>query len=180
MIIIIYYVEPILSKQKLNNKSEHGSSRWAKVSEIKRNYKKEYISSINDVGLPIYFSKDLKKVWFDKETPHWCFLGSSGSGKSSTSVIPQCIFMANSKRPKSVFITDPKGEIFSKTSQMFKDKGFNILTIDFRNPDLSNRINILEPCILDYDKYINYKQKINVLNKELTRIESRYKLIKFT
>lgn len=172
-ILIFYYIEPIIARQKLKNNNEHGSARWATKKEIKKTFTKEKVSSINEVGFPIYFSKFNKYVWFDKETPHWCFLGSSGSGKSSTSVIPQCSFIATAKNKRSVFITDPKGEIFSKTSQMFADNGYKIITLDFRNPSLSDRINLLEPCILEYEEYLKCLELIKKLDDELFNIKNR-------
>jgi len=36
---------------------------------------------------------------------------------------------------------------------------YKILTIDFRNPELSNKINILDPIIKEYEEYIKYENK---------------------
>lgn len=143
-----------MNKQKIKNNNEHGSARFSTEKEIAKNFTKESLSDIQKAGFPIYFSKDLKYAYFDNDTPHWCFLGSSGSGKSVTSVIPQCSFLANAKEKRSVFVTDPKGEIFGATSKMFKDNGYDILTIDFRNPQQSSHFNILEPIIKEYENYI--------------------------
>ena len=157
-------IEPIISKHKVKNKNEYGSARFSSVEEIKKNFKKEKISNIKESGVPVYFSKDLNYVWFDRETPHYVYLGSTGSGKSVTAVIPECAFISNAKVKRSVFITDPKGEIFNTTSKMFKDNGYRVLTLDFRHPELSNHFNILEPIIKEYEKYIEYEKK----NKECT------------
>ena len=146
--IIFIYIEPIIMKHKVKNDNEYGSARFSTESEIKKNFKKENINHIKEAGFPVFFSKNLKEIYFDRETPHYVYLGSTGSGKSVTSVIPTCTFIANSRIKKSVFITDPKGEIFGTTSLMFKNHGYDILTIDFRNPALSNKINILEPIII--------------------------------
>ena len=153
------FIEPIISKHKVKNNNEYGSARFSTLSEIKRNFKKEKISNIKESGVPIWFSKDYKYVWFDRETPHYTYLGSTGSGKSVTAVIPMCSFIATSKEKRSVFITDPKGEIFNTTSKMFKDNGYNVLTLDFRRPEMSNHFNILEPIIKEYEKYIEYEKK---------------------
>lgn len=161
MLIFLYYIEPLITKQKIKNNNEHGSSRWASKSEIKQNFRMEKVKYINESGFPIYYSKDNKKIWFDNQTPHWIYLGSTGSGKSVTSVIPQCSFIATAKVKKSVFITDPKGEIFDTTSKMFKDNGYKILTLDFRNPEYSNHINLLEPIIREYELYDKYKKLSN-------------------
>ena len=119
LLILMCCVEPWLFKQKLQNKNEHGSARWSTRKEIKKNFRKSNLTNIKEVGFPIFFDRNLKHVWFDTATPHWVYLGSSGSGKSSTSVIPFCSFLANSKIKRSAFITDPKAEVFNKTSKMF-------------------------------------------------------------
>ncbi len=158
IIIFLYFIEPFITRQKIKNNNEHGSAKFATKQEIKNNFLKENIRHINESGFPIYFSKNNKKVWFDNQTPHWIILGSTGSGKSVTSVIPQCSFIATAKNKKSLFITDPKGEIFATTSKMFQDNGYEILTLDFRNPVYSNHINLLEPIINEYELYDKYKK----------------------
>lgn len=177
VIIFMVYIEPRVSRQKLKNNNEHGSARWSTIGEIKKNFRKANLSNIGKVGFPIYFDKSINNVWFDDETPHWCYLGSSGSGKSSTSVIPLCSFIATSKDKRSVFVTDPKGEIFSKTSKMFKDNGFEVITIDFRQPEKSKRINLLEPCILEFDKYVAHENNAKLLEDEKDIIDKRKVII---
>lgn len=68
---------------------------------------------------------------------------------------------AQAKIKRSIIITDPKGEIFAKTSKIFKENGYkNIFTIDFRNPNLSNRINIMQPIIDEWKKHCYYDEKL--------------------
>ena len=160
-LVLFIYIEPLLMKHKVKNDNEYGSARFSTVDEIKRNFSKENVNNIKKAGFPIYYSKDLKNIYFDRETPHYVYLGSTGSGKSVTAVIPTCSFIANAKEKRSVFITDPKGEIYQKTSKMFKDNGYKILTIDFRNPEKSNKINILEPIIMEYENYMKYEKLSN-------------------
>ena len=180
LIIIFLYLEPIITKQKIKNNNEHGSARFSTMREIKKNFHMEKIKNIKESGLPIWYSKNKKRVWFDMDTPHWIYLGSTGSGKSVTAVIPQCSFIATANIKKSVFITDPKGEIFSTTSKMFADKGYKVLTLDFRNPSLSNHLNVLEPIIREYELYIENEKlsktasteedKINFMNKSIEHL----------
>ena len=166
------FIEPVISKHKVKNNNEYGSARFSTFNEIKNNFKKEKISNIKESGVPIWFSKDYKYVWFDRETPHYTYLGSTGSGKSVTAVIPMCSFIATAKNKRSVFITDPKGEIFNATSKMFKDNGYNVLTLDFRHPEMSNHFNILEPIIKEYEKYIDYEKKSIVSKKDKVKFNN--------
>ena len=116
--------------------------------------------------------KIISMFGFDRETPHYTYLGSTGSGKSVTAVIPMCSFVATAKNKRSVFITDPKGEIFNTTSKMFKDNGYNVLTLDFRHPEMSNHFNILEPIIKEYEKYIDYEKKSIVSKKDKVKFNN--------
>ena len=187
IIIFLYFIEPLITRQKIKNNNEHGSARWATKKEIDEKFKKEEVSHIEKSGFPVYYSKNNKYVWFDMETPHWIYLGSTGSGKSVTAVIPQCSFIATAENKQSVFITDPKGEIFSTTSKMFEEQGYKILTLDFRNPSMSNHLNILEPIIREYEQFSkndklaqsekSSKKKIKYQNKSIEHLAECNQLI---
>ena len=160
------YVEPMIMKHKVKNDNEYGSARFATDKEIKSTFKRELTSNIKESGFPVSYSKDLKYIYFDRETPHYVYLGSTGSGKTVTVVLNECTFISAANDKRSVFITDPKGEIYQNTSKMFEDRGYKILTIDFRNPELSNKINILDPIINEYQEYMindKYFDKFNNL-----------------
>lgn len=177
IIIFLYFIEPLMTRQKLRNNNEHGSARWATKKEIDEKFRKEEVSHIVKSGFPVYYSKNNKYVWFDMETPHWIYLGSTGSGKSVTAVIPQCSFIATAENKQSVFITDPKGEIFSTTSKMFEEQGYKILTLDFRNPSMSNHLNILEPIIREYEGFSENEKLAQNEEDEDKRIEYQNKSI---
>ena len=144
IMFFILFIEPRLSKRKLKNNNEHGSSKFADINEIKGTFKKENIKGSESIGFPIWYEKKnnkFDKVYFDNKSPHFLLIGSTGSGKSVTVVIPECLMFANSKDKHSVVVTDPKAEIFNATSKVFKDNGYDVITIDFRNPNKSNKIN---------------------------------------
>ena len=77
-LLFFLYIEPMLAKNKIKNNNEHGSARFANFKEIRRDFKKESKSNINKEGFPIWYSKDYKTIWFDRETPHYVYLGSTG------------------------------------------------------------------------------------------------------
>ena len=163
-ITFILYIEPKLNTKKIKNHNEHGSSKFASPKEIHKNFKKENLYNITEAGFPIYFDKSKNKfsnVYFDNTSPHWVLIGSTGSGKSTCVVIPECLMFATSKKKHSIIVTDPKGEIFAKTSKLFKNNGYkHIFTIDFRNPNLSNRINIMQPIVDEWKIHCFYDEKL--------------------
>ncbi len=160
-IIFILILSPRLNKKKLENKNEHGSSKFADMKEIEKTFVKENINSINSVGFPVWYEKKngkFENVYFDNKSPHYLFIGSTGSGKSVTVVIPECFMFATAKEKHSVVVTDPKAEIFNATSKVFKDNGYDVITIDFRNPNKSNKINIMQPIIDEWKEYCKYHE----------------------
>ena len=67
-IIFILYIEPKLNINKIKNKNEHGSSKFADIKEIDKTFRKENLDDIQDGGFPIWFEKKNKKfesVYFD-------------------------------------------------------------------------------------------------------------------
>lgn len=154
--ILFILLEPRLSKRKLENKNEHGSSKFADLKEIQNTFVKENINNINSVGFPVWYEKrngKFENVYFDNKSPHFLLIGSTGSGKSVTVVIPECLMFATANEKHSVVVTDPKGEIFKSTSKVFKDNDYDVITIDFRNPNKSNKINIMQPIIDEWKEY---------------------------
>lgn len=168
LIIFLLFIEPRLNKKKLINKNEHGSSKFANLKEIKENFTKENINNIQNAGLPIWYEKNsgvFSDVYFDNKSPHYLLIGSTGSGKSVTVSIPLAIHFAIAKEKHSVVLTDPKGELFRSTGKIFKDNGYGVITIDFRNPTKSDRINIMQPIIDNWKKHCHYdKYMLNFLS----------------
>ena len=92
-----------------------------------------------------------KKVWVDNGEYHNLVIGSTGAGKTQTTVLPMVNLL--SKKGESMIVTDPKGEIFEGTSNMLKSKGYNIVLLNFRNPQNGNGWN---PMSLPYSLYKEY------------------------
>ena len=94
-------------------------------------------------GIPLI--NDGKTLWVDDGEYHNLIIGSTGSGKTQCIIFPmvQCL----AKHNESMVITDPKGEIYEKTSEMLRKRGYNIILLNFRNPGHGNAWN---PLTLPY------------------------------
>ncbi len=68
-------------------------------------------------------------------------IGAPGSGKSRGFIIPFLIGCAD--RGESVFITDPKGELFEKLSPYFREKGHYVKAVNFLDMEHSDGWNCL-------------------------------------
>ena len=68
-------------------------------------------------------------------------IGAPGSGKSRGFIIPFLIGCA--QRGESVFVTDPKGELFEKLSPYFEEKGHYVRAVNFLDMEHSDGWNCL-------------------------------------
>lgn len=166
LIVFIIIIEPRIFKRKLKNNNEHGSSKFADKKEIKANFDKEDLNNINKAGFPVWYEKEngkFKNVYYDNKSPHYVLIGSTGSGKSITVSIPICIQFATAKEKHSVVLTDPKAELFKTTGKIFEENGYDVVTIDFRNPTKSNKINIMQPIITEWKEHCMYDKNMMFL-----------------
>lgn len=130
------------------DKKDKGYSRWAKDKEIKEELEKVEIKQENSdtAGVPLILNEN--EMWIDNSEFHSLVIGATGSGKTQTVVLPLVHSLAKAK--ESLIITDPKGEIYEKTSNMLKARGYQILLLNFRDPQNGNAWN---PMTLPYQMY---------------------------
>jgi type IV secretion system protein VirD4 len=147
----------------IKDKTGDGYSRWATEKEIKNSSHVERINPTSKVlsaaGIPL-INKG-KEVWVDDGSYHNLVIGSTGSGKSESLVFPMVNILA--KKGESMIITDPKGEIYRKTSKNLEDRGYKIIILNFREPSKGNSWN---PLYLPFQYYRegNKDKSIELLN----------------
>ena len=160
-----YIFEPDSGIGITTEKKDKGYSRWAKDKEIQTDEDVEEVS-VNDnvlkhAGVPLTIKQD--KLWVDDGESHTIVIGSTGSGKTQCIVLPTVKTLA--RKGESMIITDPKGEIYQKTANMLKERGYQILVLNFRDPQNGNAWN---PMSLPYKLYKEGNQdKANELLDDL-------------
>jgi len=129
-------------------KKDKGYSRWAKDKEIKEELECVKIKATNSkaAGVPIILKED--EMWVDNSEYHSLVIGATGSGKTQGVILPTVHSLAKAK--ESMIITDPKGEIYEKTSNLLRARGYQILLLNFRDPQNGNAWN---PMSLPYQMY---------------------------
>lgn len=134
----------------LSQKKEKNYSRWAKQSEVENGLDVKAVDPLapkaDAAGIPLIMTP--KKVWVDNGGYHNLVIGSTGAGKTQTTVLPMVNLLA--KHDESMIITDPKGEIYENTSNYLKSLGYNIVLLNFRDPQQGNAWN---PMYLPYSLY---------------------------
>ena len=133
-------------------KKEKNYSRWAKKNEIQKGLDVVAVDPKADkasaAGIPLMMNK--QRVWVDNGGYHNLVIGSTGAGKTQTTVLPMVNLLA--KHDESMIITDPKGEIYEATAEYLKSLGYNILLLNFRDPQQGNSWN---PMHLPHTLYLN-------------------------
>jgi len=135
------------------NKKDKGYSRWAKEKEMKKvlHCVRPSDENAEHAGIPL-ISKN-GELWVDDGEYHNLVIGATGSGKTVSTILPTIKVLA--KKGESIICTDPKGELYEKTGAMLKDRGYNIILLNFRNPQKGNAWN---PLTLPYRLYKNGNQ----------------------
>ena len=130
------------------NKKDSGYSRWAKKNEVKKQLKPVDPKAYTADAAGLVVINDGKKLWVDDGEAHNIVIGATGSGKTQAVVFP--LVQSLAKHGESMIITDPKGEIYEQTGTMLRERGYNIVLLNFRSPQNGNGWN---PMALPYKLY---------------------------
>ena len=148
---------------EIGDKKEKNYARWAKDKEIKKGLDVVEVDPLSPKaeagGIPLIMTP--KKVLVDNGGYHNLVIGSTGAGKTQTTVLPMVNLLA--KHDESMIITDPKGEIHEQTSNYLRSLDYNIVLLNFRDPQQGNSWN---PMYLPYSLY-----KDNKIDKSIELIE---------
>ena len=129
-------------------KKDKGYSRWCKDKEMKATLFEVDPSADKVDHAGIVVVNDGKKLWVDDGEAHSLIIGATGSGKTQCVVFPMIKVLA--KAGESMVLTDPKGELYENTSELLREKGYNIIVLNFRDPQKGNAWN---PMTLPYRLY---------------------------
>lgn len=132
----------------VGEKKEKGYSRWSTDKEFKKGLEVVDIKedTLPAAGIALYSKKG--KMWVDNGEDHYLVMGATGSGKTEIVAKPMIKLLA--KHNESMILTDPKGELYESSAALLKEKGYNIITLNFRDPQKGNAWN---PMTLPYKLY---------------------------
>ena len=138
-----------------NSKNSNGYSNWSSVKSIKNdnNIKRVLASDSTSEYAGIPLISNGHELWVDNGEYHNLVIGATGSGKTVNTILPSVKILA--KKGESIICTDPKGEIYEKTGDLLKKKGYNLIVLNLRNPQNGNAWN---PLSLPYKLYKNGNQ----------------------
>lgn len=150
---------------KIGEQKDKGYSRWSKEKEMQTELKKVLPGSQTSEYAGIPLINNGKELWVDDGEYHSLILGSTGSGKTQMLVQPMVKILA--KHDESMIIMDPKGEIYENNATELRERGYNIILLNFRDPQRGNCWN---PLTLPYSLYKSGNQdKATELLDDLAR-----------
>ncbi|MFI3226512.1 MAG: type IV secretory system conjugative DNA transfer family protein [Clostridia bacterium] len=86
-----------------------------------------------------------EKLYFVGSDTHTLTIGATRSGKTRCLVIQSICTLGLAG--ESMVISDPKAELFQYTSTFLEKIGYDVICLDFKNPDKSSKYNLLQPVI---------------------------------
>lgn len=146
-------------------------TRWATVDEIKSSgtYVDLNSEDVHAGGLPLISNG--KELYVDDKDTHSIIFGATGSKKTRLFCMPMINLFA--KAGESFVVTDPKGELFAKTSGYVKAQGYKPIVLNFRNVGYGDSWN---PLYLPYVLYHSGEKSraISMLNDFVYAIGAPY------
>ena len=158
------------SNQYIHTRQE---TRWATTEEIKDSCERVDLMQEDSAaaGLPVYAfidkSTQQAEVYVDNSDTHSLIFGATGSKKTRLFCMPMINIFG--KAGESFVVTDPKGELYRKTSGYLDAKGYDIKVINLRDIGKGDCWN---PLKLPYDLYHSEKREagVSLLNDFVTVI----------
>lgn len=126
--------------------------RWSTNEEIiSRLDAVKQDSIISKGGIPIAY--DDSHLYIDSSENHTLVIGSTGSGKTQAVILPS--LNLSLRAGESVFVNDPKGEIYEKVLEKLKQENYETILLNFSDPNYGNNWN---PLHLPYQLFKNGNQ----------------------
>lgn len=88
---------------------------------------------------------DTEKIYFVGDDTHTLTIGATRSGKTRSVVLQSICTIALAG--ESMIISDPKAELYHYTAPFLRRLGFEVVALDFKNPEKSQHYNLLQPII---------------------------------
>lgn len=123
----------------------YGTAAWMTEKEMKSVLEVKPVSKADGVILGEFKGNAVCMPKDTRLNRHIAIFGASGTMKSRA-IIRNALFQSL-KRGESVVITDPKGELYADTSQMYRQDGYDVKVFNLVNPEHGDSWN----CMSDLD-----------------------------
>ena len=133
-----------------NRRRSAEGTRWATTEEICSGLTRVDLrqEKLPACGVPIV--SEGAYTYVNNSDAHALIFGSTSSGKSRRFAMPMMGMCA--RAGESVLVTDPKGELYERTSGLFAQQGYRILVINLRDPRRSHGFSPLHMAKALYER----------------------------
>lgn len=126
---------------KTSNTGTYGTAGWMSEKEMREELEVNSIGKASGVILGEYGGKAVCMPENTRLNRHIAIFGASGTMKSR-SIIRNALFQAL-KRGESVVITDPKGELYGDTAELYRKNGYDVRVFNLVDPRHSDSWNCM-------------------------------------
>ncbi len=117
--------------------------RWLTEEELKAKLTKVNTNTeVKKSGIPMAY--DDNSLYIDDSEQHSLVIGTTGSGKVQSILLPQSRLAIRAS--ESLVINDTKGEIYESLKEDLKNNNYNIVILNLENPSNGNSYNPLKPA----------------------------------
>ena len=108
---------------------------------------KDRCKLLKEGGIVVGMTKEgcREYIYYLPDDTHTLTIGATRSGKTRTLVIQSVCLLGFAG--ESLVVSDPKAEIFEYTGEFLKKLGYEVICLDFKNPEKSSKYNLLQPVI---------------------------------
>lgn len=151
----------MISKASKLDSSLYGSSEWQTQKEMDKNYKAvrwDEISATPDAEgflISTRLDKGGSVIANRCQNAHALMLATTRVGKTKFWLSPSIQYLGRCPNKPSLFISDPKGELYDDNSALLKSLGYNIFVFNLNEPTKSHKYN---PLGVVWDFYHIYKK----------------------
>ena len=134
---------------------QYGTAWWLQKKDYDKVFSCNIIDRTKDYtescfqkgGIITNFERNgnIEKIHYIGDNQHSIIVGSSGSGKSRSILIPSITMLGLAS--ENMLISDVKGELYLYTAPKLKELGYNVIALDFINFLKSNYYNFLDLVI---------------------------------
>ena len=157
----------------LTNDVRNQINMWTK--EHKLEFLKIPLSKQN-LRFGIFFVTRKNYVYVDNADHHTLIIGTTGSGKSFSFILPMLCLLAMTG--ESGLCVDIKGELSQATAELFKSKGYRVYFLDFIEPQNSDCWNPLYLGSHEYMKQLKIKnEQENYLKDKLEKGKEEFEIL---
>ncbi len=148
----------------LKGKDKMDNQHFLSEKELDKNFKHYYfdeLKNISLVGVPFRakYNKGKIKIHFS-DACHALIVGATGTGKTVSWMEPTIQILSELKNKPSMFITDPKGELYAHHGKKLQNCGYKVLQLDLTNPYSSAQWNPLEFIYTEYQRQLHMEENI--------------------